>query len=95
MLESPAKKLEDAVAAVLDLEKGRLPFYLVEYILWFLEFGPVATLWQLDCSFNDFDTLTSAFFLVDTQGDSSVVIYMYTASKPELNQSQADDGAPD
>ena len=90
-LESPAREVETTVAAVLGLGKGRLPFYLVEYILWFVEFVPGATLWQLDCSFNELDTRTSAFFLVETQGDPSVAIYMYTADKSGLNRSQADD----
>ena len=90
-LESPVKEVESTVAAVLGLGKGRLPFYLVEYIMWFLEFVPGATIWQLKCSFNEFDTLTGAFFLVEAQGNPSVVIYMYTADKSVLNQSPGED----
>ncbi|MEM7501841.1 MAG: hypothetical protein AAF417_07345 [Pseudomonadota bacterium] len=90
-LDFPAKEVESTVAAVLGLGKGRLPFYLVDYIMWFLEFVPGATLAQLNCSFNEFDTLTDAFFLVEAQSNPSVVIYIYTADKPALNQSLAED----
>ena len=88
-IDEPVGEVESTASKVLGLDNGRLRFYLIEYVEWFLRFVPDAEIWRLDCSFSNIECITSAFFLVEATGKPSVVVYMFTADKSGFNESQS------
>ena len=65
-------------------QRSRLGFYLIEYICWFKEFTRNATCFKLDCELLSAATIGQAVYVLQLEGDQSVVLLIQRVDKTRM-----------